>query len=53
MAECNHDFIGTAQHIKCRRCGLVLSAEQYKEYKNPQIKKRLENPVRERRWNNE
>ena len=39
MAECNHDFIGTAQHIKCRRCGLVLNAEQYKEYKNPQIKK--------------
>lgn len=52
MAECNHDFIGTAQHIKCRRCGLVLSAEQYKE-RTLRLKKRLENPVRERRWNNE
>ena len=44
MAECNHDFIGTAQHIKCRRCGLVLSAEQNKEYKNPQIKKTAGKP---------
>ena len=35
MAECNHDFIGTA---------LVLSAEQYKEYKNPQIKKTAGKP---------
>ena len=44
MAECNHDFIGTAQHIKCRRCGLVLNAEQSKEYKNPQIKKTAGKP---------
>lgn len=43
MAECNHDFIGTAQHIKCRRCGLVLNAEQYKEYKT-QIKKTAGKP---------
>lgn len=47
MAECNHDFIGTAQHIKCRRCGLVLNAEQYKEYKKktagkPRQRKKVE-----------
>ena len=44
MAECNHDFIGTAQHIKCRRCGLVFNAEQYMEYNNPQIKKTAGKP---------
>ena len=36
--------VGMDIKLKCRRCGLVLSAEQYKEYKNPQIKKTAGKP---------
>ena len=32
MSECKHDFIGSAEAVRCRICGLTLSAAEYIRY---------------------
>lgn len=51
MNNCKHVFIGSAEGIKCRKCGLTMSAREYAEYlaliksnDKKQIKSFEENP---------
>lgn len=36
MSECKHDFIGSAEAVRCRICGLTLSAAEYIRYLHPE-----------------
>lgn len=35
MSECKHEFIGTAQGVSCKKCGLSLTAQEYGKLVNP------------------
>lgn len=37
MSECKHDFIGSAEAVRCRICGLTLSAAEYIRYLHPEV----------------
>lgn len=36
---CKHEFIGTPDGIKCLKCGLTMTAQEYAEMKNKPPKK--------------
>ena len=35
MADCKHIFVGRADGVHCTRCGLHLTAQQYRELLHP------------------
>lgn len=36
--ECKHEFIGTALGVHCKRCGLQMTAEEYRKHINTKPK---------------
>ena len=42
--ECSHVFIGTADGITCKICGLHMTVEEYREYLQPSGK--TKNPAK-------
>lgn len=32
---CKHEFIGTASGIRCVKCGVMMTTEEYRKYCNP------------------
>ena len=40
MAECKHEFIGKADGVHCKKCGIILSALEYARYMNPEIQEK-------------
>lgn len=45
MSECKHDFIGSAEAVRCRICGLTLSAAEYIRYLHPEEPTETESEV--------
>ena len=37
--DCKHDFIGGASGVKCTKCGLTMTHEEYNKYLKPAPKK--------------
>lgn len=40
MTECKHEFIGKADGVHCKKCGIILSALEYARYMNPEIQEK-------------
>lgn len=49
MSECKHDFIGSAEAVRCRICGLTLSAAEYIRYLHPEVPTEHVKPPTKRR----
>ena len=37
MSECNHEFIGILNGVRCKKCGVFLSLADYRKECNSQI----------------
>ncbi len=35
MSECKHDLIGSADGVKCKKCGMHLTHKEYQEFLKP------------------
>lgn len=45
MAECNHTLIGGADGVRCKKCGLHMTHDEYQEFLKPKPKAQDEKPA--------
>lgn len=47
--NCNHEFVGTAQGVRCKHCGLTMSPAEYIKYIQPETKQANKSKTTRRR----
>ena len=49
MPECKHEFIGSADGVTCKKCGLHLSPDEYRKSLKPKPEPSVPKPKAEKK----